>query len=316
MTALEKLRNITLTLLDDALPAYTLRSEVLELRPIFEEAGGIKTNVSFDIAAGETKTESGIAISPTMAAMCLDDYARTVQFIRGIHAAVNDLKESSPVHVLYGGCGPWATLAVPLMSVFDSDRVRFTLIDLHEESVRSVERIVTTLGLGDRVHEFVVADASKYRIGDHVPDVIVVEMLRAALASEPQVSVVRNLCAQAADAVVIPHRVRIDLALVNASRDFPVGENGVERDRIAVGTVFVLDRATDPKPIVVTLPEFDERRYQPMLVTTVQIYGDYSLADYDSGTTLPRKVDNIAAGDTVEFVYEIGPEPRLTTRVI
>ena len=316
MTPLEKLRKITLTLLEDARPAYTLRSEVLELRPIFEEAGGLTANAAVDIATGETKTDRGVAISPTMAAMCLDDFARTVQFIRGIHAAINERSTGSPVRVLYAGCGPWATLAVPLMSVFDRGQVRFTLIDLHEESIRSAERIIRALGLDDHVDEFVVADASEYRIADNSPDVIVVEMLRAALASEPQVAVVRHLSAQTPDALMIPQQVRIDLTLVNASRELAVGDSAVERDRIAVGTVFDLDRSTDAKPIVVTVPEFDERRYQPMLLTTVRIYADYSLTDYDSGITLPKKIDNIAAGNTVEFAYEIGARPRLTARVI
>src|SRR5688500_15794241 len=90
----DKLREITLTLLGDTRPAFALRSEVLELKAIFEAAGGMKADAAEDIASGETVTPDGVAISPIMATMCVDDYARTVQFIRGIHSAIRDLRKT------------------------------------------------------------------------------------------------------------------------------------------------------------------------------------------------------------------------------
>lgn len=104
------MREVTLSLLDPARPAYTLRTQVLELKSIFEQATGAS-----ELATGETKTECGVAISPAMAAMCVDDFARTVQFLRGTLAAVADLRSTvieRAVRVLYAGCGPWAALAV------------------------------------------------------------------------------------------------------------------------------------------------------------------------------------------------------------
>src|SRR5688572_17759810 len=91
---LEKLRALTLSLLDDSRPAFTLRSEVLELKDIFQAAGGMTTKASDDIAKGETYTADGVAISPTMASMCLDDFARTVQFLRGTHAVITEHRKA------------------------------------------------------------------------------------------------------------------------------------------------------------------------------------------------------------------------------
>jgi hypothetical protein len=304
----EKLRHITRILLDRTRPAYTLRNEVLELRSIFENAGGFKAEAT-DIALGETITETGVAISPTMAAMCLDDFARTVQFIRGTHAAILDLKnKNSPVRVLYAGCGPWGTLAVPLMSVFDAGEVRCTLVDIHAESIDSVERIIRKLGLEDRIEDLETADANAYLVKKPI-DLILVEMLRSALRSEPQVAVTRHLRAQAAGAVIIPERVQIDLALIDSSREF-----STERDRIILGTVYSFDENTDP--LVITLPDFDVARYSPMLLTSVQVYGEFALSDYDSGITLPGTVGNVGPGQTVEFVYETSVNPGLRVHVI
>src|SRR5687768_18333999 len=102
---IDRLRNVTLSLLDQAYPAFSLRSEVLELKSVFEAAGGNVGAVD-DISSGETITSEGTAISPTMAAMCVDDFARTVQFIRGTHEAIHDLRRTSddrPVRALYAG---------------------------------------------------------------------------------------------------------------------------------------------------------------------------------------------------------------------
>src|SRR5688500_17471028 len=102
-----RLRDVTRSLLDPARPASSLRSEVLEVKSIFQAAGGVDMGTVDDIATGETITAEGVAISPTMAAMCVDDFARTVQFIRGAHAAIRDLQltiNDRPILVLYAGC--------------------------------------------------------------------------------------------------------------------------------------------------------------------------------------------------------------------
>ena len=83
---------------------------------ILADAQTIRTAPQEDISGGETLTSNGLALSPTMAAMCANDFVRTIQFIRGTHAAIADIRErfpDRPARVLYAGCGPYATLAVP-----------------------------------------------------------------------------------------------------------------------------------------------------------------------------------------------------------
>lgn len=324
---LEQLAQITKAILDPGRPAYSLRDEILQLRSIFEASGGFSSETAGDISSGETITKGGVAISPTMAAMCLDDLARTVQFLRGVHDAISDLRghiTDRSIRVLYAGCGPLAPLAIPLMSIFDRDTAKFTLLDIHQESIRSTERIARSLDLTDRVQAFEIADASEFRIDqDASPDLIVVEMLRSALRSEPQVVVAKHLMLQAPEALLIPEEVRIDLALVDRSREFSTDESLPDRDRIPVATVFTLDRVSlvgpPSQPVQVELPGFDDSRYDPMLLTTVHVYGDHVLRDYDSGITCPQKLrtgERAGPNDRLEFMYRVGSEPELVVRKI
>src|SRR6185312_9777146 len=60
----------------------------------------------------ETIVSGGVALSFTGAANCLDDYLRTVRFIKGTYFAIKELKEKFPdekLNILYAGCGPYAT---------------------------------------------------------------------------------------------------------------------------------------------------------------------------------------------------------------
>jgi hypothetical protein len=247
--------------------------------------------------------------------MCVDDFARTVQFVRGVDRAVRELKESvgtRPVEVLYAGCGPLAPLAVPLMSRFGPHHARFTLLDIHDSSIHAVESLIKTLSLENCVANLQIADASLYTTTAK-PDLIVIEMLRAALQSEPQVAVTRNLLRQAPDAVLIPQQVRVDLTLVDPRREHSTDGAPLQRDRVSIATVFRVAKETCDLPAVtVTLPDFDTTRYQPMLTTTIEIYQGIQLSDYDSGITLPKTLSALPApGDTVEFSYETGSDPRV-----
>jgi hypothetical protein len=262
-----------------------------------------------DISSGETQTSNGLAISPKMAALCADDYMRTITFIRGMDAAILDVQNrfpGRPVRVLYAGCGPYATLAVPLMVIFPATEVTFTLLDVHPESIESARSIVDSLGVAGSVTGFETMDAAAYQASaDQPPDIILMEIMRACLETEPQVAVTRHLLKQAPHAILVPEEVRVDLVLMDPSCEFDLADTElnqtpVERDRISVATVFVMNRETVKSwdkidgnrlpAAVVQIPEPLEPRYQPMLFTTVRTYQNHLLKDYDSGLICPMQL--------------------------
>ena len=330
---MEQLRRLTRSLLESRNPAYSLRPEVVEMAAILANSQTILTARQENISGGETRTSNGLALSPTMAAMCADDFVRTIEFIRGTNAAIGDLRKrfpDRPVRVLYVGCGPYATLAVPLMAIFSSAEATFTLLDVHPESIESAKSIVDTLGFGESVASFETADAGSYRVcPDQLPDVILMEIMRACLESEPQVAVTRHLLKQAPHAILLPEEVSIDLTLVDPSREFDLtgleqNRDPIQRDRIPVASVFVLNRETvnswdsnDSNRLpasTVRIPDSLEQRYEVMLFTVIRVYKDHILKDYDSALTCPRSPSiegAIKPGDTVQFHYDLGSRPHL-----
>ena len=330
---MNQLKRLTESLLDPRSPAYSLRPEVVEMTAILASSQTSGIARQKDITHRETRTASGLAVSPTMAIMCIDDYVRTIQFIRGTHAAIVAIRKrisGRPVRILYAGCGPYATLAVPLMTIFSPNEATFSILDVHPESIASAKSIVDTLGFADSVAGFATADAGSYKVGtDWPPDIILMEIMNVCLKSEPQVAVTRHLLRQAPQAILVPEEIRVDLTLVNPSREFDPDcleqeRAANSRDRIPVASVFVVNRETvhswgdqcsERLPAsAVQMPAFPEHRYEPMLFTVIRIYEDHVLKDYDSGLTCPRPLSiegAIKPGDTIRFHYELGSHPRL-----
>ena len=313
----QELRHVTKSILDLSSPAWSLRDQVMSLKSILETASGFSlVSRGEDIGSGETITSRGVAISPTMAAMCVDDFARTVQFLRGVHAAIQHEHElqNRRVRVLYAGCGPWATLAVPLMSVLSSEQVRFTLLDMHSESIRSVERLISALDLAGHVDSRIVCDAGSHKIDpEDPPDIVVVEMIRAALEHEPQVEVSAHLLRQAPNALLIPERISVDLAwlgtdgvrdteiiaeLINVDREFLLsGALPVSGDRMQLRSV--------------RIPQSSTPGEQLTLLTSIRIYSEFVLSGNDSGITIRRPLSrpDASTGDVLHFSYEFGKCP-------
>ncbi len=333
----EQMRIMVTKILDLNNPAHSLRPEVVEMTSIFANSQSARPIPKQNILEGETRTSNGLALSPAMATMCADDFMRTITFIRGTYAAIVDIRNrfpDRPVHILYVGCGPYATLAVPLMAIFTSSEANFTLLDLHPESIISTKSLIDTLSFSESVVSWETVDASSYCVcPDRMPDIILIETMQACLESEPQVAITRHLLAQAPDAILLPHEVRVDLKLVDPNKEFELGvigrnEGHTHRDRLPVGPIFVVNResikswkniSSNCLPgLAVQFSGPIEQRYQPMLFTEVCVYQKHILKDYDSGLTCPRVLSTdkaIKAGQTIQFYYDLGIQPRLRSQV-
>ncbi|HQT25929.1 MAG TPA: hypothetical protein PLK99_04945, partial [Burkholderiales bacterium] len=138
MTDLTELSRIAHAFLDRGKSLQELIPEAQSLREILEKRAGLRLGGPID--AGESRLDSGLAVSPTAAAMCLREPYRTTAFIRGLGAAIRDaMLPDRPVRVLYAGCGPYALLALPLMTVFSKEQAVFTLLDIHEQCLNEAK---------------------------------------------------------------------------------------------------------------------------------------------------------------------------------
>ena len=272
--------------------------------------------------------------------MCMREISRTGMFIKGLGTAIRDKITKSdrhPVRVLYAGCGPYALLALPLMSVFTPEQVKFTFLEIHKEALNFARKLVESLGLLSHVEKFVKGDATKYRIlAFKKPDIIISETMNACLGKEPLVSVARNLVSQASEAILIPQSVIVDAYLVNLSKEHVFMSSDFDgdipkpvRDRIYLGKVFELNKRsiTEWKNITgkrlpgkrIQIPKKSGMRYEPRLLTTIEVYGKVSLKDYDSSLTYPHEIptkEEIIGGAVLEFDYELGNNPGLVCKVL
>lgn len=164
----------------------------------------------------ETLLNGGIALSSSGAADCVDDYLRTVSFIKGIYKAITKLLTDSTekkINIFYAGCGPYATLILPLLPLFDKGEIGAVLIDINASSLESVQSLVSKIGLEEYDLQLIENDAITYKIPeDFIVDLAISETMHYALTREPQVAISKNIIRQLrSQAIFIPQEIRIDL---------------------------------------------------------------------------------------------------------
>ena len=309
----------------------SLFREVVDLSRMLERLSGVTPDVHVSVGANETVTAAGLAISPVKAALCAREPLRTIVFIRGLAAAIEQVRRPDrPVRVLYAGCGPLATLALPLMTLLDPEQASFTLVDIHAASLDSARALVRRLGLETHVAGYVLADACSLRLDPAaLPDVIVSETMNAALRSEPQVAIMRHLATQAPQALLVPESVTVEACLLRLSKELsPPLEDGVaprppQRERVELGPVFRLDadaiRAWDGMDAelpagVVRVPATVPAGMEPRLLTKIVCFGSHRLLDWDSSLNMPQHLPGrlvLQGGETLRFAYRIGEQPGL-----
>jgi hypothetical protein len=161
-------------------------------------------------------TKGGQALSSYHAAACTDDYLRTALFIKGVYKAITQLCTNFPsqeINILYAGCGPYATLLLPLLPLFDSAKLSIVLLDLHSESINSAKQLAGHLGLTPYNLTFTVANAITYTCPAGWPvDLLISETMHYGLTLEPQVAISKNLVTYLAPhGILIPQEITIDL---------------------------------------------------------------------------------------------------------
>lgn len=329
----DALAQLTLTLLCTANPSER-RHAATALHALFCSLS--RFDLSSSDASNTTACElpCGTAISPADAARCVLDDARTSRYLQGICAAIRASRErnaTGPVEVLYVGCGPFATLALPMMTRFRSDEARFTLVEVNAGALESARRAVCALGLEDHVRAYVQADASSYRHPPERPfDILIVEAMQRALEKEPQVAITLNLAAQLAiGGSIIPEEIVVSACLFDPDIEFApqtsehVDASLPQRTRIDFGSLLILN-ATTAKQIAaglirkngvlclpavpLSVPERTDDRLRIMLRTTVRVFGSIGLEEYESGITNPQIAFDLS-GERVTFQYMLGREP-------
>lgn len=322
-----ELKDIVQTLLNKRSYPGELLDTSKALSEFFEKFSHISTkNIHCEIQKdGEhTYLDSGVAISPLDAAICTNEYLRTAKYIRGVYEGINDLLsrfKEDKVHILYAGCGPYATLIIPILAFFDPKRVEVSFLDIHQSSLDSVKNILKGLGLEDFVYEYIQDDATKYKISKDT-HMIITETMKAAFDDEPQVSITLNLLPQLhSDGIFIPNRVVVGFEA--ADYKMVTKDNMISKEKDSKYLCDVMDidssRKIQKENIIVTkayevLDDIEEK-LKPQLTTTIYIYKEHILKENECSLNIPKKMklsENLFRGSSISFDYKFGKKPELT----
>ena len=339
-----KLEHIADTLLNETSPPALLRAALNAFMQLCSEVGGVVPDPSFDAWAGDSLLEDGVAISPEAAAHCVRDIQRSVVFIRAAFAAIKSAKKrftNGPIDILYAGCGPYATLLLPLLGRFHPDELVVHLIDMHQRSLDSVALLVSHCGLEAHHICYLKDDACHYRHPSN-PHVIITETMQKSLEQEPQFAVTANLAPQLhAEGIFIPQKIEVVLhlakledetaafkrgdrpdpdALVEAGNRHPLAaalcltpENARRLQQQASQTS---DGLLEVCPIHVTIPAIpylDD--FDAVLFTRIQAFEQHRLLDYESEITLPLRCSELLplhAGDHYRMSLQLGRYPKFS----
>ena len=270
-------------------------------------------------------TPFGKAVSLTTAAQCAEDPERGRVFIQGIYQAIQDRLKAHPgqiVNILYAGTGPFAWLLLPLLPLFSASQIQVTLLDIHQASLDKVTKLIEHFDLADRVVESVCADATLWQPNTVVKfDVILSETMKHLLQQEPQVQIFTHLQAYLADdGVLIPQNIELDAWLeCRTVQDF------VETHYL--GPLFALNLQTarllasgDRSFLAGTLllPDFSPSAVTLKFTTSIQVYGNSTLNEYQSQLTQPRyrREHWLKPLSCLAFRYEQGTYPDFVFDVI
>lgn len=318
----EKLDSLSQIILNDEKPG-NLRAACFELYALFCEIVGLREDIEDTKTHDGTILSQGKAISPLNAALCVREYKRTSQFLRGVLAAINELKSRFPnekIEILYAGIGPFATLITPLLGRFSPDELNLTLLDYHDFSIDAVKKIFHAFELEKFNPKFIRTDACSYKHPRRI-HLIISETMQNALRNETQTAITLNLAPQLYEnGIFVPQKIFVEAVFVNLKKEFG------EKERIYAGKVLELDAenirqkpSLDFPTVGVEIPkEAKERDLDLRLFTEIRIFGSFGLTDYQSSISYPIKIRpnfDIKTTNSVEFSYIIDEKPHFEHRI-
>lgn len=289
-----------------------------ELHAVYAEQSGV---IAGNITDDDIMLPSGKAVSTIKAAHCLLEFQRTAVFVRGIYKAVCRLKADFPsqtIHILYAGCGPYATLLTPLVALFSPSEIAFTFLDINQVSLDAVKKMYDRQNLSAYIKEYICADATTYKISEGTAvHLAVSETMLNALMKEPQVAVMQNLMPQLTHkALFVPAKITVSAKLLDVNEEQRSTTAGILPRRITLGDIYTISRENyaAPQPVTFRIPDKVNDFKTVFLHTHIETYGDEVLTDYQCSLTTPKRITSVdeMEGKHITFNYLNGETPGFT----
>jgi hypothetical protein len=330
-------------ILDETCSSEELREALEAFVVLCSEITNMRPDPSFDAWAEDSLLDDGVAINPQAAAHCAMDYQRSAVFIRGVYAAIKTLKNRFPgtqLEILYAGCGPFATLLLPLLSRFSGGELKLNLLDFHQSSLDSVRLLLSQFELCPHDVQTIKADACSYKHSQKL-HLVIAETMQKALEQEPQFAVTANLAPQLWPAgVFIPQRIDVTMCLADLEYEkdrFDRSQNKKRTELEKSARCHLLETVCTLLPehafgqlqeahvrssgvslelahTIVVIPRMaDISQFEAVLLTRICVFGQYWLNDYESQITLPLKcyeLPPLVGGERYRVSYQLGRYPK------
>lgn len=299
------LKEATLLLLNCGEESGLMKQAVDQMYDVFTSFSAVDTSNQND---DEIILDSGKAISPAEAAQCLFDFKRTAKFVRGLNGAIQKKRkeEIAPIQVLYAGCGPYATLVTPMLTLYSESEICIDLLDINEVSLNSARQTITGLGLENSIGDLLLEDATLFKVKKDY-DIIVSETMQAALRSEPQVAIMQNLYSQIrTETIFLPEEIIVEAKLNTLGTWNPDKLRIENEERIDIGEVLKVNRQTIKdvlKTAKFNLLHCSSGLFELKFYTTIKIFKNEYLTEGDSGLASPVKILDFNNADNCELEF-------------
>ncbi|KAF0096224.1 MAG: phytanoyl-CoA dioxygenase (PhyH) family protein [Puniceicoccaceae bacterium 5H] len=236
---------------------------------------------------------------------------------------MRDLWQTRPkLRILYIGTGPYATLLMPLLVMGGTSALeRVDLVEVNPSSARMLQTCLDLLELDQRRIHLYAADFMSWET-PHRYDLIICEVMAAALVREPQMAVVKKARGLLSPGgVLIPERISLFWGLSNQNREprWPSGMSRVPPARYQWTHLGDLSAAeTPPTTVELEVKRAHCEGQELTLFTEVQVYGEEVLQDAESMivNTVCVFSDFRAYPCRLRLHYVEGPRPGWTAEPI
>ncbi|MCF4101877.1 hypothetical protein L1I30_09380 [Gillisia sp. M10.2A] len=328
----EEINRITSQYFCDEIDYEKLNTMSLELKNILKEI--CDREINNEEGRLDIQLENGKALGTFWAAACIDDIIRTRQFIRGINQAITEkINENTPLHILYAGTGPFATLILPFIFRYTKQEIKYTLLEINPLSFKILNNVISKFGLEGYNIKLLNEDATKYQIEHDSPDIIISETMQNALAKEQQVPIFYNLMSQVKpNTIFIPEKIEIFIGLRRAgipseqlqTKHYQIENKVFEVSKETLDLSKHIDEQTTevlkfPKIQTILEKERIKAFNDVVFITKIQVYKEEKIGINESGLTTPITILDISKNQEesvmVETQYTIGDEPQLKFKI-
>lgn len=325
------LSQITSSLLEDQINYQTLSQSTNDFFRLLMD-------ITQMIASDEDHLKSvllphGKGIGPYWAALCVKDMIRTRNFTRGLYFAIQAAKvrfPDTPIHILYAGTGPFATLALPLTTVFTSEEIQFTFLEANPPSFEMLHRTIQAFEMEPFIKNIVLTDATLYQPSETI-HILLSETMQRALDTEPQVAITQHLVQYLhPDGFLLPESIVVQAGLLNPADELKRLQDFIHPPEYYVhylDVIFDFNRHTaisygkefpwvELEVNASVLKDFSELN----LFTHIRVFGEEIITPWQCGLSLPKRIARHDVQNNaplkISFQYVLGNHPGFIFRIL